>query len=107
MIRSWNADLVGLVEAGPGDEVSLEAWRTLLPGYTVISPREGMLWIVRGTVECGPLQTIYRQSDALPATMTIEGRTVKVVLVDITSEITHNRRGPNAELCTIIYAQQE
>lgn len=107
VIRSWNADLIGVVEAGSSDDASLAEWRSLLPEYTVIAPRVGMLWIVRGTVEAGPLKTIYRQSDALPATASIKGQAVPVVLVDITSEITHNRRGPNAGLCTFLKEQPE
>lgn len=98
VMRTWKADVIGLVEAGPTDAAALAEWRRLLPGYSVESPRSGALLIARGDIALGPVATIYRQSEAMPAIVQINGVAGQIVLVDITSEITHCRIGPLAGL---------
>lgn len=97
-ILGWNADLIGVVEAGPIHEATLGEWRELLPGYELTSPAPGMLWIAKGTLESTAGQRLSPRSEVGAVTATRDGESLPSVLVSLTSDPRRQRQQPFQQL---------
>jgi endonuclease/exonuclease/phosphatase (EEP) superfamily protein YafD len=91
-VRDFDADIVGLVEAGWSSSQQTAMWREALPEYQSTRMMAGLIILTRGEVE------ILSQSYSLGyaryqiARVAIEGRALIVVLVDVSSSLWISRR---------------
>lgn len=99
-IRRWDADLVGLVEAGEDSADRQAFWAEQLPGYETRALGHGMVILTRGHI----LQSNVGWLDGLGVCMYVEvelrGKTATVVIVDIESNPTFSRKAPIESLHT-------
>ncbi len=101
-IREWDADIIGIVEAGPTYPGDIKDWKRLLPGYAIASPRLQSLILARGDVQLHDVVSLGFDSDAMPATVIVEDTACEVVLVDIVSNIRLGRSGPLRKLARML-----
>ncbi len=87
VIRSFDADLVGVVEAGGTLAPELAEWERLLPGYAAQSNRPGMLWLARlPATSIEPVVVLGPRSDAVALNFEMSGTPCRAVLVDIVAD---------------------
>lgn len=101
-IQKWDADIVGVVEAGPTYPGDVDDWMRLLPGYEVVSPRLQSLVIARGNIQLHEVVKLAYDSEAMPATVTLDGIPVEVMLVDIFSSVQYGRSRPLRKLFQVL-----
>ncbi len=97
-LQKWDADLIGIVEAGPTGKRDLEDWKRLLPGYEIASPQSQSLILARGKIELHDKVSLGEDSDAMPATVTLHEQTFDIVLVDLLSNVRLSRAAPLRQL---------
>lgn len=85
LVKSWDADLVGIVEANETTQAELLHWESLLPGYRAQSTRSGMLWLTRVGGKIEPSVPLGPGSDAMPLRFQWQGIECRAVLLDITA----------------------
>lgn len=86
VIRGFNADLVGLVEAGSTGSAELADWERLLPDYHADSNRPGMLWLSRLPGGIAPVVHLGPGSDAAALEFEFAHQRCRAVLVDISAD---------------------
>ncbi len=101
-ILQWDADLIGIVEAGPTDRLALEDWRRRLPGYEIASPQSQALILARGRIELHEKVKLGEDSTAMPASVTIDGQTFDICLVDLLSNVYLGRTEPVRNLVRLL-----
>jgi vancomycin resistance protein VanJ len=101
-IARFDADLIGLVEAGETTPADLARWRDALEAhgldYEVASTRPGMLWLSRRPAKIGEPIDLGITSDAVPLEFTHAGRSCRAVLVDIAARVDVPRHPSFAKL---------
>ncbi len=105
VIRAWDADIVGIVEAGTTYEHELQEWQRELPGYTMIRPRAQMLLFARGEIIPGELITLGRHSDVAFARVQLQSGVIDVAIVDIIGKVDHGRAEPLRRLAEVVKQQ--
>lgn len=101
-LKKWDADLIGIVEAGPTGKRDLDDWKRRLPGYEVAAPQSQSLILARGNIELHDKVSLGKDSDAMPATVTINGQKMDIVLVDLLSNVYLSRSEPLQKLARML-----
>lgn len=102
VIRAWDADVIGVVEAGTTYELELVEWQKALPDYQIVCPRPQMLLIARGHIRNVKLTPIGRHSDVATAEIERDGVVFHVALVDVISNLHYGRAEPLRNLATVL-----
>lgn len=83
-IRSWDADVVAMVEAGVGEKEAMKAkWRESCPGYKVSILGAGIVLLTRGESGIATVHEFYKDSRARQIQTTVQGQLLNLVIVDI------------------------
>ncbi|RLS54333.1 MAG: hypothetical protein DWH91_12055 [Planctomycetota bacterium] len=99
--RSWDADVIALVEAGRGTERNRERWRDGVPGYTVNLLGGGLMLLVRGESGESTVHEFSNNSRARQIRVTVDGRSMTLVIVDIDANPFSSRREALAQLAEV------
>lgn len=99
--RRWNADVIALVEAGPGTEETRKQWREGVPGYTVNLLGGGLMLLVRGESGTTTVHEFPNDSRARQIGVTVNGRSMTLVIVDINANPFYSRRAALTELAKV------
>ena len=101
-VRSWDADVVALVEAGIGTEKTREHWKTGCPGYKVSLLGAGIVLLTRGEAGDSTVHEFPDGSRARQITTTVHGQTLTLVIVDIQANPFWSRREPLAHVAEVV-----
>jgi endonuclease/exonuclease/phosphatase (EEP) superfamily protein YafD len=91
-LQGFQADLIGLVEAGPRRGETEQFWRDRFPAHQVSGPKRGLVLLVRGTIleeSAGKLGAGGRYGHYR---VSLDGRFFDVLLVDVKSNPLRSRR---------------
>ncbi|HET6425194.1 MAG TPA: endonuclease/exonuclease/phosphatase family protein [Planctomycetaceae bacterium] len=102
IIRTWDADVIGVVEAGTTYELEQVEWRRELADYHVVCPRPQMLLISRGPIHDVEVKSIGRHSEVALARIEHGAEHVHVAVVDIVSHLSYGRAEPLRNLTQIL-----
>lgn len=105
LIRSWDADVIGVVEAGTTYQLELEEWQRRLPEYHIARPRPQMLLISRHKIRDVELLSIGRHSDVALVRIERHTEVLDIALVDIISSLSYGRAEPLRRLSQVLDAQ--
>ena len=98
-VRSWDADVVALVEAGIGQREELrQHWKDGCPGYKVSILGAGIVLLTRGEAGKSTVHEFRDGSRARQVTATVNGQSLNLVIVDIQANPFSSRKEPLAEL---------
>lgn len=84
-LQRLNPDLAVLIEANDISRRSHDEWASGFPGYTVLSPGQLMVFLVRGDVVVHPPQPLGIKARVQRLTVTVHGDSFDVLAVDIVS----------------------
>ena len=101
-VRSWDADVVALVEAGVGTEETRRRWQTGCPGYKVSLLGAGIVLLTRGESGESTVHEFPDGSRARQITTTFHGQTLNLVIVDIQANPFWSRREPLAHVAEVV-----
>jgi vancomycin resistance protein VanJ len=101
-VANWDADVVGLVEAGDSGPERAAFWRERLPGYDVRTGRDGMVFAVRGTIQGYRREILSVHGTAGVFDAEIDGRRLACVLVDLNSHPGYSRKATVAQLKRVL-----
>lgn len=87
-----DADVIGLVEAGPSSEQRLQFWRERFEGYSAVMPGGGLVLLVRGDVESSRFHQLVGISAALVADLEVGGKKLRLVLADLDASPRFDKR---------------
>lgn len=91
-IRRADPDIVGLVEVKGSARDRREFWMHALPGYDISILGSGMQLLTKGTAgEASPHQ-LHGNSECRELEVTIRGRRIHCIVVDIESDVFRSRR---------------
>lgn len=85
--KSFDADLIGLLETRGVKPEHLAEWERLLPGYTAHSSRYGMIWMARRAVTIQPSAELAPNSGYMAIEFEYADQPCRAVLVDIASSL--------------------
>jgi vancomycin resistance protein VanJ len=91
-IASWNADLIGLVEAGYISNLDLIDWQVRLPGYQAYSLGDRMVWLSRQPLTLKQSHWLQACSQAHEAEWSAGETQVQVLLADMTGQLDLTRQ---------------
>ncbi len=97
-IRATDADLIGLVEAGPRTPVRERFWRRRFPEYTIWLPGREIVLMVRGDIETARAHDLEGRGDAAAARVRLRGEPVLAVVADLHSSPVMRRDLPMQKL---------
>ncbi len=101
--RAAGADLAFVVEFCGGETPEARAaWRKAFAGYNAVFPGEKMAIFSRGEVEPGGIEKLDDGSYAARARVSVSGRPVNVILVDIRATLTRHRGPALARLAELV-----
>ena len=101
-VRSWDADVVALVEAGIGTEETRQHWQAGCPGYKVSLLGAGIVLLTRGQSGESTVHEFPDGSRARQITTTVHGQTLNLVIVDIQANPFWSRREPLAHVAQVV-----
>lgn len=101
-VRSWDADVVALVEAGIGTEETRRQWQTGCPGYKVSLLGAGIVLLTRGESGESTVHEFPDGSRARQIATTVHGQKLNLVIVDIQANPFWSRREPLAHLAEVV-----
>ncbi len=101
-VRSWNADVIALVEAGTGTEGNRKRWQLGCPGYKVSLLGAGIVLLTRGQSGETTVHEFPDGSRARQITTTVHGQALNLVIVDIQANPFWSRREPLAHLAEVV-----
>jgi len=81
-VASFDADIIGLVEAGGSGADRREFWARYFPGYDLRLLGGGLVILTRGRIAEHHIRRVAETSSCGEAWIDIEGRSVRVLLVD-------------------------
>lgn len=87
-----DADVIGLLEAGPASDAQYRFWSERFPGHRLVLPGGGVVLLVRGAVESSRFRQLLGISSALTADLVVAGEAVRVVLVDLDASPRYDKR---------------
>lgn len=101
-VRSWDADIVALVEAGtlPREELR-QKWMDGCPGYKVSILGAGIVLLTRGEAGQSTVHEFDRGSRAREIMTTVRGQSLKLVIVDIQANPFYSRNQPLQQLAKV------
>lgn len=102
-VRSWDADVVALVEAGVGTEETRRQWQLGCPGYKVSLLGAGIVLLTRGESGESTVHEFPDGSRARQVMTTVNGQTLNLVIVDIQANPFWSRREPLAHLVDVVH----
>jgi endonuclease/exonuclease/phosphatase (EEP) superfamily protein YafD len=102
VIRKWDADVIGIVEAGTTYQLELEEWERALPDYHIVCPRPQMLLISPHEIRDVEVISIGRHSDVAVARIERGTEVLNVALVDIISNLGYGRSEPLRRLAQVV-----
>jgi len=85
-IRSADADVIGLVEASYHYPDPATYWRRQFPKYSVFVAGGGLVMISRKGIRGGVLHEVGNRSRCATAELNLDGRRVRLVLVDLVAD---------------------
>jgi vancomycin resistance protein VanJ len=100
-LLSKNPSLIGLVEAHRATPGVIEEWKRNLPGYTIATAHDGGLLAVKGRINAQIEHVLPPKSWCEQLDITVEGRDLTVLIVDIAAELKLSRRQPIEELAAL------
>ena len=101
-VRSWDADVVALVEAGIGTEETRLQWKQGCPGYKVSLLGAGIVLLTRGQSGESTVHEFPDGSRARQITTTVNGQTLNLVIVDIQANPFSSRKEPLSQLAQVV-----
>ena len=101
-VRSWDADVVALVEGGIGTEETRQRWQAGCPGYKVSLLGAGIVLLTRGQSGEAIVHEFPDGSRARQISTTIHGQELNLVIVDIQANPFWSRREPLAQLDQVL-----
>jgi len=100
-LQDFDADLIGLVEAGPHNQQMERFWRDRFPDYQVRGPRDGMVLMARGTVVEKTMGDLGKGGKCGYYWVHLNGQWVEVLLVDIKSNPFRSRQEALSKLVRV------
>jgi hypothetical protein len=94
----FDVDVIGLVEAGSRGPERQKFWEENFPEHNVYLPGGGLAIITRGDVRRISLQPLDGISRFVDAEIDLEGRLVRVLLVDLDASVRFDKRGLIADV---------
>ena len=101
-VRSWDADVIALVEAGVGSEETREHWKKGCPGYKVSLLGAGIVLLTRGESGESTVHEFADGSRARQILTTVNGQALNLVIVDIYASPFSSRREPLMQLAQVV-----
>jgi vancomycin resistance protein VanJ len=101
-LQGFDADLIGLVEAGPSSREMAQFWRDRFPAYQVSGPERGMVLMARGAVIERKMGDLGGGGKYGHYEVHLAGRSLDVLLVDFRSDPFRSRREAFARLIDLI-----
>lgn len=101
-VRSWDADVVALVEAGTGNETTRMKWQQGCPGYRVSLLGAGIVLLTRGESGITTVHEFPDGSRARQIRTTVRGQDLQLVVTDIQANPLLSRREPLAQLANVV-----
>lgn len=101
-VRSWDADVIALVEAGTGNETTRQKWQDGCPGYRVSLLGAGIVLLTRG--ESGET-TVHEFPDGSRARQIhtqVRGQNLQLVVTDIQANPLLSRVQPLRQLADVV-----
>src|SRR6185503_20048538 len=84
-LQGFDADLIGLVEAGPHRGEAEPPWRDRFPGYQVSVSKRGLVLLTRGAILEESAGRLGKGGRYAHYRVSLDGRVFEVLLVDIKS----------------------
>jgi len=100
--RSWDADVIALVEAGPGTEETRQKWQAGCPGYRVSLLGAGIVLLTRGESGQTTVHEFPDGSRARQIRTTVQGQELQLVVTDIQANPLLSRREPLIQLADVV-----
>jgi endonuclease/exonuclease/phosphatase (EEP) superfamily protein YafD len=102
-IRSWDADVIAMVEAGLGERDSLKAqWHEACPGYKVSILGAGIVLLTRGESGTATVHEFHQGSRARQIQTTVQGQKLNLVIVDIDANPFRSRDPALGQLIEVV-----
>jgi endonuclease/exonuclease/phosphatase (EEP) superfamily protein YafD len=101
-VRSWDADVIALVEAGQGTETNRKKWQDGCPGYRVSLLGAGIVLLTRGESGRTTVHEFPDGSRARQIRTTVRGQELQLVVTDIQANPLMSRREPLALLTEVV-----
>ncbi len=101
-VRSWDADVVALVEAGVGTEETRQQWQAGCPGYKVSLLGAGIVLLTRGESGESTVHEFPDGSRARQIATRVHGQTLNLVIVDIQANPFWSRREPLTHVAEVV-----
>ena len=101
-VASWDADIVGLVEAGDSSSEREAFWRNSLTGYDVRTGRDGMVFALRGKIHGYRREELSAHGTAGIFDAELDGRPLTCVLIDMNSHPAYSRQETLAQLGRVL-----
>ncbi len=93
-ILKHSAEIVGLVEAGPSTDAQIAFWRKAFPDWSLSDLRSGMLLLSRGPITEEARLELGDGGRCRRFILSVRGRRMRILLVDIKSNPFLRRREP-------------
>ncbi len=93
LVRRESPDLVALVESGAIDAAQIANYERELPGYRVVRFDGQRACLLRGTLGEVRQESLAGRSRVVELRVTIRGQPLRVLIVDMDSDIHRSRRG--------------
>jgi endonuclease/exonuclease/phosphatase (EEP) superfamily protein YafD len=101
-IVGWEADIVGLVEAGESGPEREAFWRKSLPGYDIRIGQDGMVFALRGKIHDYRREVLTGHGTAGVFDAELDGRQLTCVLVDMNSHPAYSRKKTLTKLARVL-----
>lgn len=101
-LAAADADLIGLVEAGPSNEEMRRFWRDSLPLHQVVGPKHGMVVLAKGSVVEQTSGRLGNSGTYGHYSVHLRDRALEVIVVDIGSNPLLSRQEEFAHLVRIL-----
>lgn len=102
-VRSWDADVIAMVEAGLGERDELRAqWNAACPGYKVSILGAGIVLLTRGESGTATVHEFHKGSRARQIETTVQGQKLNLVIVDINANPFSSRDPALGQLIEVV-----
>ncbi len=102
-VRSWDADVIAMVEAGLGERDDLRAqWQAACPGYKVSILGAGIVLLTRGESGTATVHEFHQGSRARQIQTTVQGHKLNLVIVDIDANPFRSRDPALGQLIEVV-----
>jgi vancomycin resistance protein VanJ len=102
-IRSWDADVIAMVEAGLGERNEMRSrWNEACPGYKVSILGAGIVLLTRGESGTATVHEFHQGSRARQIATTVQGQRLNLVIVDIDANPFRSRDPALGQLIEVV-----